>query len=75
MESLKLTKGKLLLICLAVVAIAVIAITVFKVSVGNLFFFAILLACPLMHIFMMKGHGNHDHKGKDNTKQTGKSCH
>ena len=67
MESLKFTKGKLLLICLAVFAIAVIAITVFKIPVGNLSFFAVLLACPLMHLFMMKGHG--DHQGK------GKSCH
>jgi len=75
MESLKLTKGKLLLVCLAVFAIATIAITVFKIPVGNLFFFAILIACPLMHVFMMKGHGGHDHKGKDDTKQSGKSCH
>lgn len=75
MESLKLTKGKLLLVCFAVFAIAIITITVFKVSVGNLFFFAVLLVCPLMHIFMMKGHGGHDQKGKDNSKQSGKSCH
>lgn len=73
MESLKLTKGKLLLICLAVLAVAVIAVTVFKVSIGNLFFFGVLLACPLMHLFMMKGHDGH--KEKDDTKQTGKSCH
>lgn len=75
MGPLKLTKGKLLLICLSVFAAAIIAITVFKVSVENLFFFAVLLACPLMHIFMMKGHGGIDPEGKDNTKQTGKSCH
>lgn len=73
MESLKFTKGKLLLICLAVVAIVVVAVTVFQVPIGNLFYFAIILACPLMHIFMMKGHGGH--KEKDDTKQTGKSCH
>jgi len=66
MESLKLTKNKLLLICVAVLVIAVVAVTVFKVSVGNLFFFAIFLACPLMHLFMMKGHDNH--KGNDDTK-------
>ncbi|OMH31771.1 DUF2933 domain-containing protein [Motiliproteus sp. MSK22-1] len=24
--------------------------------------FLILLACPLMHIFMHRGHGGHDHK-------------
>lgn len=75
MGSLKLTKGKMLLICFAVFAAAIAAITVFKVSVGNLLYFGIFLACPLMHIFMMKGHGGHDHGGKDNTKQSGKSCH
>ena len=75
MESLKFTKGKLLLVCLAVFVVAVIAITVFKISILSFFFFAIILTCPLMHIFMMKGHGGHDHKRKDDTKQTGKSCH
>lgn len=75
MESLKLTKSKLLLVCLAVVVIVATAVTVFKVSMGNLFFFAVFLACPLMHLFMMKGHGGHNQEGKDNTKQSGKSCH
>lgn len=75
MESLKLTKGKILMICLAVLGAAVIAVTVFKVPLGNLLYFGIFLACPLMHIFMMKGHGGHDHEGKDNNKQSGKSCH
>lgn len=72
MGSLKFTKDNLLLICLSVFTVAIIAVTVFKVSVGNLFFFGVLLACPLIHIFMMKGHGGH--KEKDD-KQTGKSCH
>lgn len=73
MEYIKFIKGKLLLICLAVFAIAIVAITVFKVPIGNLFFYAIFLACPLMHVFMMKGHG--DHKKKGDTKGNGKSCH
>ena len=59
MGSLKFTKGRILAICLGVIAVAIAAITVFKVSVGNLFFYAILLACPLVHLFMMRGHGNH----------------
>lgn len=73
MESLKFTKSKLLLICIAVFVIAIIAASVFKVSIGNLFYLAILLACPLIHIFMMKGHGSHEKK--DDNKQIGKSCH
>lgn len=77
MESLKLTRGKLLIICLVSLGIVFVAVTVFKVSIGNLLYFAVFLACPLMHIFMMKGmkHGSHDQEGKDNTKQNGKSCH
>ncbi len=75
MGSLKLTGGKLLMICLSLLGIAFIAVTVFKVSIGNLLFFGVLLVCPLMHIFMMKGHGGHDQEGKNNTKQNGKSCH
>lgn len=59
MGSVKFTKGGILALCLGVPAIAVVAISVFKVSVGNLFFYAILLVCPLLHLFMMRGHGDH----------------
>ncbi|HEX6315191.1 MAG TPA: DUF2933 domain-containing protein [Gemmatimonadaceae bacterium] len=27
--------------------------------------FLILLACPLMHVFMHRGHGGHRHQGED----------
>jgi len=27
--------------------------------------YLILLACPLMHLFMHKGHGGHEHGSKD----------
>ena len=47
-------------ICLGVIALALIAINVFNVSVGNVFFVGALLACPLMHIWMMKD-GGHKH--------------
>jgi len=54
-------KSKWLWICgLSAVAIFT-AIFVFKISTGNIFFYGLLLACPLMHIFMMKNMG-HDHK-------------
>lgn len=49
-----------LLICVAPVAVAVTAVTVFKVSFGSLLYVAALLACPLMHIFMMKGMHKHE---------------
>lgn len=42
---------------------AVLAVTVFGVSPGNLFVFAIVLACPLMHLVMMRGMGHGGHAG------------
>lgn len=44
------------------VIIAMVAVTFFKVSVQNLLYIGIFLACPLMHIFMMKGHTGHNHQ-------------
>jgi len=75
MGSLNLTKSKILMICLAVLAAAVAAVTVFKVPFGNVLFFGFFLACPLMHVFMMKGHESHDPERKDMAGQAGKSCH
>ena len=47
-------------ICLGVVALAVVAVTIFRIPVSTVFFGAVLLACPLMHIWMMKD-GGHKH--------------
>lgn len=47
-------------ICIAGVAIAIIAISVFKVPISTVGTAAILLACPLMHVLMMKD-GKHKH--------------
>lgn len=52
--------GKTLSICLGLVALAVVALTVFKVSIGTLFFAGVLLAYPLLHVWMMKD-GQHNH--------------
>ena len=52
--------SKWLVICSGLVIMAFIAVTVFKVSIGNLFLVGIVLACPLMHIWMMKN-GGHKH--------------
>jgi len=48
---------------------ALIAVTVFKVSLSNLLFYGAVIACPLMHVFMMKGHGTGDdrHEEKKHT--------
>ncbi len=34
--------------------------------------FLLLLACPLMHVFMHRGHGGHHHQGQSNSAATGK---
>jgi len=47
-------------ICLGLVVLALIAITVFRIPLSTVFLGAILLACPLMHLWMMKD-GGHKH--------------
>ncbi len=49
-------------LCIAGIVITVVALFVFKIPANNLLFFALLLACPLMHIFM--GHGSHNENDK-----------
>lgn len=46
----------LLLIGFALISLAIIFTKVFKIPINNLLFGALVLACPLAHIFMMKGH-------------------
>ena len=53
----------MLLGCLVPLA-AVFAVTVLGVPVGTLGTVAIVLLCPLMHIFMMRGMGGHNHQGQ-----------
>lgn len=72
MDSLKFFNKKLLVFCLSGLVIAVIANRVFKIPLGNLFFYSIIAACPLMHIIMMKSHG-HGNQQKTDTKKRGKS--
>ncbi|MFA4831178.1 MAG: DUF2933 domain-containing protein [Patescibacteria group bacterium] len=47
----------LLAICAAVIAAIIILPRIFPGLGGN-FVWLLLLACPLMHLFMMKGHGH-----------------
>jgi len=67
--------NKLLILCLLLPATGLIAIFVFKISFGIVLTYGIFLLCPLMHIFMMKGHGHGGQKEKDNSIQNGKSYH
>lgn len=47
-------------ICLGLIALTIGAVTIFRIPVSTVLFGAVLLACPLMHIWMMKG-GGHKH--------------
>ena len=50
-------------LCAAGIIAAISAVTVFKIPPGNILFYGALLACPLLHIFMMKNHhSGHDQK-------------
>ncbi|MFA5933185.1 MAG: DUF2933 domain-containing protein [Microgenomates group bacterium] len=51
-----ISKSKIFIFCLLGISAVLIAIYFFKVPVSSLFTFGFLLLCPLMHIFMMKGH-------------------
>jgi len=65
-ESITKTQGssvvsaKTLGICLSLITIALIALFVFKVPVNTLLLGGVLLACPLLHFWMMKD-GEHKH--------------
>lgn len=49
-----------LLLCLGVLSLAIVAVAVFKVPFGTVALFGLVLACPLMHVWMMKD-GGHKH--------------
>ena len=53
------TSLKWLGICIGLITLAIIAITIFRVPISTLVFGGFLLACPLMHILMMKGGHKH----------------
>lgn len=46
--------------CLGLIPIALIIIWGLKIPLGSLLPWGVFLLCPLMHIFMMKGHDNHE---------------
>jgi hypothetical protein len=61
---MKLNRSWLTTLCLVGVG-ALIILPSLGISIGTLFTFLLVLACPLMHLFMMRGghgsHGGHDH--------------
>ncbi len=60
MERKSLISAKTLSICLILLMVVFMAVSVFRVPAGTLFFAGALLACPLLHLFMMRN-GGHKH--------------
>lgn len=66
-----------LIICIAVVAAVLVLPRLFSNLGGNSLVWLFVLACPLMHIFMMKGHGQGHNENSDkheNTPARGGCC-
>ncbi len=61
---MKLSRSWLMTLCLVGLG-AVLILPSLGIGIGSLFTFLLILACPLMHLFMMRGghggHGGHDH--------------
>jgi hypothetical protein len=58
--------------CLAAAAAGIVAVTVLGVPLRSLFLYAMIAACPLMHLFM--GHGAHGHDGGEAASSSGRSA-
>ena len=58
----KKDKAKWFWICGLSAAAFLVAFFVFKISLGSIFFYGVILACPLMHLLMMRGMGHGDKK-------------
>ena len=52
--------AKLIWLIAVSVIVVLFAVFVFNISLGNILFYGAVLACPFMHIFMMKDHGKHE---------------
>ncbi len=59
-HSSKASNVNWVLVCVGVVVAAFIAVKAFGVPLTNVVYFGAILACPLMHIFMMRS-GGHKH--------------
>ncbi len=55
---MKLSRSWLTTLCVVGVG-AVFILPALGIGIGSLFSFLLILACPLMHLFMMRGHGGH----------------
>ncbi|MDP1595404.1 hypothetical protein GALL_61720 [mine drainage metagenome] len=71
-ETKHLSKGKWVF-CGFLAFAGLLLFTEHRAHVLGILPFLILLACPLVHIFMHHGHGNHIHDTQNNEKSEGNS--
>lgn len=56
--------------CLLLIPVALGGIYLFRIPVTSLLPWGVFLLCPLIHVFMMKGHGEHEgHEGPKEHKE------
>lgn len=59
-------KGRAMTTAMVVGCLAIAGVVIWKYGLSGLgdnWFYLILLACPLMHFFMHRGHGHDGHQG------------
>lgn len=59
-------KTRILLFCIAGAVVGLIVLKLMNIRISTVLPYLIFLLCPLMHVFMMKNHGDHTevHKTK-----------
>jgi Protein of unknown function (DUF2933) len=54
----------LMVLCCLIPLAGFAAISIFRIPANTVIFVALALACPAMHLFMMRGMMNHNHDGE-----------
>ena len=54
----------LMVLCCLIPLVGFAAISIFRIPANMVIYVALALACPAMHLFMMRGMMNHNHDGE-----------